>query len=283
MDPGNLAVDDFAWRMAELRRRGLRSIHGAAYTRPSVTTEAMNSWLEAGLSLLYPACCQLCGSERATAAEGFVCGQCQSRPQGVRFVTPPFCDRCGLPYDGAITTRFECGNCREMDLRFSQAKAAVVATDLILDVIHRYKYNRALWFEPFLASLLVRQASPDLASGGWDLIVPVPLHPMKQREREFNQADRLARNLGLASGLRVTDSLIRRTRPTRTQTRLGRTERADNVAGSFAPSPGAQLKGERVVVIDDVLTTGATTSACAEVLRQIGAGDVCVWTVARGL
>lgn len=64
-----------------------------------------------------------------------------------------------------------------MDLRFSQAKAAVVATDLILDVIHRYKYNRAMWFEPFLASLLVRQASPDLVSGGWDLIVPVPLHP----------------------------------------------------------------------------------------------------------
>jgi ComF family protein len=152
----------------------------------------------------------------------------------------------------------------------------------VLDVIHRYKYHRAVWFEPFLADLLVRQAAPTLAAEKWDLIVPVPLHPLKEREREFNQADRLARHLGRALGIPMHNRLLRRVKFTLTQTRLTRPERAANMEAAFAPRSGKELNGEKVVLVDDVLTTGATTHACAEAARQAGAGDVCVWTVARG-
>src|SRR5436309_9367053 len=118
------------------------------------------TWLEASLAFVYPPTCQICNRERATAREGYVCARCWSRDGGIRFIKPPFCERCGLPYEGDITTAFECSNCREMDLRFRSARAAVVAGGMVLEIIHRYKYQRALWFEPFLADLLFRQAEP---------------------------------------------------------------------------------------------------------------------------
>jgi ComF family protein len=154
---------------------------------------------------------------------------------------------------------------------------------LALEVIHRYKYYGALWFEPFLANLLIREAAPVLQAQEWDLIVPVPLHPLKRREREFNQAERLARRLSRAADIPCDFRLLRRVVVTRTQTQLSRAERAANMAGAFRMRSGRVLDGQRIVLVDDVFTTGATTNACAKVLSDNGAGAVCVWTVARGL
>lgn len=244
---------------------------------------ALASWLEAALGFLYPPVCQLCGKHRAGPGEGYVCGACWNRSGGVRFIRPPFCERCGLPFAGAVTTSFECSNCRGLELDFTSARAAVVASEVVLEVVHRYKYDRALWFEPFLAGLLVREARPVLAAGAWDAIVPVPLYPLKQREREFNQSTRLAARLSRATDIPLRTRWVRRTRPTRTQTLLTRAERAANMRNAFAPTPGTRIKGARVVLVDDVLTTGATTSSCARALRAAGAAEVCVWTVARGV
>jgi ComF family protein len=241
---------------------------------------ALKGWLEAGLGFLYPACCQLCGQKRAWPADGFVCGKCSA---AARFIRPPFCERCGMPSEGAITTPFECANCRELDLAFCSARSAVEASGKVLEAIHRYKYHRALWFEPFLAKLLLSQAVPELARQKWDGIVPVPLHARKRREREFNQAERLAGWLGQATGLPVKRRLLRRVVPTQTQTQLSRPQRLANVRNAFVLRPKARADGQRLVLLDDVFTTGATTSACARMLRQAGAAEVCVWTVARGI
>ncbi len=239
--------------------------------------------LEPALGFFFPNVCQICETGRATAREGFVCADCWSGRGAIKFIVPPFCERCGLPFAGDITTEFECSNCRDMELHFQFARAAVAAQGLAREVIHRYKYQRALWFEPFLGDLLIRQAESVLRASDWNLIVPVPLHSLKEREREFNQSERLARRLGEATGIPVNARLLRRVGVTRTQTQLTRAQRAANVRRAFAPRPGALLKGERVVLVDDVLTTGATASACAAVLRKQGAAEVCVWTVARGL
>jgi competence protein ComFC len=239
----------------------------------------LRSTWDAALNLIFPPVCQICREERAGIQTGYVGGECWSQ---VRFVTAPFCQRCGLPYAGNVTGSFVCGNCEDVKFHFRFARSAVVANPLVLQVIHRYKYNRALYFEPFLADLLVRQAVPSLQYEKWDLIVPVPLHPAKEREREFNQAERLARHLSRATHIPVNASLLRRVKPTETQTHLNREERAGNVRDAFAPRGPEKLNGEKIILLDDVLTTGATTSACARVLRRAGAGDLCVWTVARG-
>lgn len=245
-------------------------------------TQGWKSWLEASLSFLYPEVCQFCSRERATVSEGFIGAKCR---QHAMFIQAPFCSRCGLPFDGEITTAFECSNCKEMELHFVHARSAVAAQGMVLDLIHRYKYQRALWLEPFLAGLLIQQAAPALRAEKWDWIVPVPLHPLKESEREFNQAERLTQRLSTATGLPARNNLLRRVTATRTQTQLSRSERASNVQRAFAfdKKNGAALKGKRAVLVDDVLTTGATTSACAKVLRAHGASEVCVWTVARGL
>ncbi len=240
----------------------------------------VQNWLNTGLGFLSPETCQLCGEQPATAREGFVCRRCWTQ---VRFIRPPFCERCGLPYPGDVTAPFECANCREMELHFSSARSAVVARGIVREVIHRYKYQRALWFEPFLADLLIREASPALREQRWDFIVPVPLHPVKQREREFNQAGRLAGHLSAATKIPLNNKLLRRVMPTATQTLLTREQRAANMRGAFVAADRARLDGKRIVLVDDVFTTGATTSACARALRAAGAGEVCVWTVARGL
>jgi ComF family protein len=244
----------------------------------STVSSTLKSAWDAGLNLLYPPVCQICREERATAADGYVGPECSRR---LRYITAPFCERCGLPFEGDITLAFQCSNCQDIKLYFISARSAVLAEGVMLDVIHRYKYNQALWFEPFLAGLLIEKACPALATGNWDFLIPVPLYPVKKREREFNQAARLAAQLGRAAKIPVNEDLLHRVKPTTTQTRLTRQQRADNVRQAFAFCGRQPLQGENIVLLDDVLTTGATTNACARALHEAGAGDICVWTVAR--
>jgi len=236
-------------------------------------------WFNAAIGFFYPEVCQYCRQERATPDEGFICSECR---KNLKWIEAPFCDRCGLPFGGEISTVFVCNNCNDLTLHFRKARSAVLFEEIMMEVMHRYKYNQALWFERFLANCLVEQAVPELRKEPWDIIVPVPLHPRKEKEREFNQAERLARQLSRASGIPMSKRILRRVEPTRTQTRLSRKERLENVRKAFALFPGTHLNGQRIVLIDDVFTTGATSSSCAKVLRDAGAADVCVWTVARG-
>jgi ComF family protein len=240
----------------------------------------IQSAINTTLGLFYPQVCALCHDEPATVEGGFVGTKCR---QFVQYVRPPFCQRCGLPFEGDLTTSFECNNCRDMELFFTYARAAVVAKTVVLDAIHQFKYSRALWFENFLAGLLLGEAVPVLRAQNWNFIVPVPLHPLKQREREFNQAELLAAQLSRAACVPLNTKLLRRVKATATQTLLRRDQRAVNMHGAFAARDGVKLNGEKIVIVDDVFTTGATTNDCARALCAAGAGEVCVWTVARGL
>ena len=242
--------------------------------------ENLMKWVNQGFALLYPEVCQLCKAEPAAPKDGYVGLNCWSQ---VRFIRPPFCQRCGLPFEGDLTAAFVCSNCRDVKLYFTSARSAVVAKTVTLEVIHQFKYSRALWFENFLADLLLREAAPVLRNQHWDFIMPVPLHPLKEREREFNQSALLARRLSRATNIPCDEKTLRRTRPTETQTHLSRDKRAENMKSAFSVRPHAGLKRKRIVLVDDVFTTGATTNDCARALRDAGAEEVCVWTVARGL
>lgn len=262
----NCEADGLEKRAASARMDGLKTL--------------VQNAISTTLGLFYPEVCALCQDEAATAQDGFVGVQCRRQ---VQFVRPPFCQRCGLPFEGDITSSFDCTNCRTMELYFSYARAAVVSKTVVRAAIHHFKYSRALWFENFLAGLLIAEAAPVLRGQKESFIVPVPLHPLKRREREFNQAERLAAQLSRATGVTLNASLLERVKPTTTQTLLKREQRATNMRGAFAVPKGMTLDGERIILVDDVFTTGATTNDCARALRGAGAGDVCVWTVARGL
>lgn len=243
-------------------------------------TNSTLGWCNAALGWVYPEVCQVCHRNRAGPDQCFLCSACC---QEVRPILPPYCQRCGHPFPGQILGPFECNQCRKSQWSFSSARSAVVAQGVVREVIHQYKYNRSLWFEPLLAQWLAQAARPALEQEQWDWLVPVPLHPVKEREREFNQAERLARRLSAEVGIPLNTNMLRRVVSTPTQTFLSREERQDNVRQAFAWRGRPALAGKRIVVIDDVFTTGATTGACARVLRQAGAAEVCVWTVARGI
>jgi competence protein ComFC len=247
---------------------------------PRQFVKRASQWFEPLLGLIYPNVCQLCELEPATKAMGYVGQTCR---QEIKPIKAPFCDRCGLPFSGAITQHFECSNCKELDLAFKWSRASVVAEGPVREAIHHYKYNGQLWYEPFLVELWLQGARESVVTSGFDRLVPVPLHPWKQREREFNQSERLARAISREVGIPVDAQLLERIHHTRAQAKLDRADRIKNVQRAFQMRKGLRLNGQRILLIDDVLTTGATTSACAKALLEGGAGEVCVWTVARGL
>lgn len=237
--------------------------------------------LDQALGLIYPNICQLCLEEPATADVGFVGPSCERQ---VRRIRSPFCSRCGLPYSGDFSGSFSCANCQGIHFHFASARAAVQTSGPVLEALHRYKYEQALWFEPFLVQLLLASALPELGNMSFDGIVPVPLHSVRQRERTFNQAERLGAPLARSLGISLRTDLVQRLKPTATQTHLSRVARHANVRHAFSPAPNAPpaLAGSRWIVFDDVFTTGATTNAVAGVLRDMGAEQIIVWTLARG-
>ena len=230
---------------------------------------------------VYPHVCEFCGGEEAGPAESFICGKCRERRDAIRWVREPYCSKCGLWFPGAITTGFRCGNCFDLELVFTSARSATQYSGLVKEVIHRFKYGRNEWFEPFLGEVLIEAALPDLKTKPVDLIVPIPLFHTKRRIRGFNQAERLAQRLAKALDVPLDSTRLERVRDTDSQARLDRDDREANVKNAFR-FVGARLSGERVLLVDDVLTTGLTASACSVELLENGAGEVRVWTVARG-
>ncbi|MDB4459211.1 ComF family protein [bacterium] len=236
------------------------------------------------LSFIYPEICQLCEAQPAGPKEGYVCHPCRERAGGIRFIVPPFCDRCGLPFEGDITGDFECANCHDLKLHFLKSRSSVRTSNMILDVIHRYKYQRHLWFESLLVDLLEQVVRQQFDLSCIDLITPIPLHKTKKHKRGFNQAERLGKKLAKRLNVPFLPRTLERIRPTETQTRLTRKMRIQNVLNAFGPGIQInQVKNLRVLLIDDIMTTGATASACAKILKKHKASCITVTTISRGV
>ena len=237
-------------------------------------------WLRRVVDIVYPRNCQFCTEPLDEKQRGVVCPSCLAK---ARPIEPPFCRRCALPFEGKLTEPFECGYCQDLKFGFSRAVAACGAEGVVRDCIHRFKYNREMYFERHLAAWLIDAGTRWIDWRAVDAIVPVPLYPRRERQREFNQADRLARCLSRVVGAQVISGHLRRVKETGTQTRLDAVARRANMRGAFAVRRGGIFTGKRLVLVDDVFTTGATLDSCARILTQEGALDVIALTVARGV
>ena len=184
---------------------------------------------------------------------------------------------CSHPMVGAVT----CTNCNGRDWHLSTIVAACRYVGVAEELIKRFKYGRDRTLAPVLGDLLFSAMSdPRFAGKPFDAVVPVPLHSLREREREFNQSALLAAMLSKRLGSPV-HQLLRRVRATDPQTGLDREERMKNLKGAFQIRK-ASVKGLSLLLVDDVTTTGTTLDACAEVLREAGAKEVCAVVVARG-
>ncbi len=229
------------------------------------------------VSLFYPSFCAVC-SETVGAGEQ-LCPACAEEAPRLR---APFCAKCSQPFDGAITGAFTCANCADRVLHFEAAVSAYRSRGVVRKVMHDFKYGGQLHLRHQLGRWLCEAlADPRLAGRRFNSIVPVPLHPARERERGFNQAELLAAKLQRHCHLPVRP-LLQRIRYTTTQTQYDRRERMENLAGAFRLRRGATVQDLRVLLVDDVLTTGSTLSECAAVLKKSGALSVHAATAARG-
>ena len=237
---------------------------------------ALPEIFSAAASLLYPATCVVCSANVARTA--YLCGDCQERAPRI---VPPFCAKCSEPFPGAITQTFSCANCQHRVLHFDCAVAAYRSRGLVRRLVHQFKYAKQRYLRHPVAGWL-RETLHDSRLRGrhFDLIVPVPLHPARQRERGFNQAELLADLLAGPTNL-TTRNVLERIRYTTTQTAYDRAERMENLHGAFRLRKNRDVRGLHVLLIDDVLTTGSTLSECARVLRKAGAVSVHAATAAR--
>src|SRR4029450_5417072 len=218
---------------------------------------------QAAVSLLYPATCTIC--RKQVRAGEYLCDGCEAK---VIRIVPPFCETCSEPFDGSINTAFSCANCAHRTIYFDAAVRASRARGIVRDVIHEFKYNRQIHLRHLVARWLRAALDDERLSGyNFDVIVPVPLHPARQRERGFNQASLRAELLSAPTPIRCRP-LLKRIRYTTTQTALDRAERMENLHNAFRLRKNADVRGLPVLLIDDVLTTGSTLSEGAGVLKR---------------
>jgi len=230
----------------------------------------------AALDALLPPLCLSC--QVIVDQPGAVCPACWAK---LSFLGAPLCRRCGLPFPHDIGAEAECAACIADPPPWRRARAVLAYDESSRGLILGFKHADRLHGAPAFGRWLAR-AGADLVAEA-DLIVPVPLHWLRLALRRYNQAALLAAALGRVAGRPHIPDLLKRVKRTPSQGRLGRAERQKNVAGAFRVRPRhlARLAGAHVLLVDDVLTTGATARAAAKALLAAGAASVDVVALAR--
>jgi ComF family protein len=208
---------------------------------------------------------------------------CPSCLEEIHFIRSPLCPRCGVPFPATEGEDHLCGDCLRLEKPYAVARAVGRYEETLLTAIHRFKYKRRIGTGEVLGRIMA-----DFAAGIWNLkvidrIVPVPLHRKKLRERGFNQAVILAREISKRFGIPLDFMSLRRDVFTPPQVGLGREERSANVHGAFSARHPERLAGQRILLVDDVYTTGSTLAECARVLIRAKAEAVMVLTLARAV
>lgn len=201
----------------------------------------------------------------------------------IMFIHPPFCNKCGKPFVQRSGERSNCGQCEEHPMYFRQARAVALYDGALREYLAELKYRYRPELGLALGKLLVEGVKAYPGFRKIDLVVPIPIHPHKLAARGYNQAELLARPLQDYLGMKVQDQVLIRTKLTETQNALRKPERFANVKDAFQVVETLAVGGKRVLVIDDILTTGATVSEAARMLLKAGAISVDVLTLATGV
>lgn len=245
----------------------------------------VRGWLaeasDAILSVFFPAGCRICDKLLTRASRVPICEECLAS-----FEAPPEkkCELCGQPLAGMTEAEAEpvvCRACQQKVYAFERARSFGIYDGPLARAILLLKWERieplGAWFAQRLAEIAGREA--ELLTG--DVVVPVPLHRDRERQRGYNQAGLVSKPLARKLGLPHQSVLLMRTRPRPNKQVLSFEERWESVRGAFATRPGSQVDNKRVLLVDDVMTTGATLDACARALLESGAKSVIGLTVAR--
>jgi len=230
--------------------------------------------------IIYPKTCLACKNKLDEQEENeFICGHCWGK---IIKNTPPFCNSCGRQLKKNNFGKSVCPKCLKTKLYFDRAFSPCVYDGVIKELIHEFKYNGKAYLGKTLSRLLIEFISEfDLPLKYLDYVIPVPLHKTRLREREFNQAQVLSQYIAEEFNLPMLNDALFRSRYTETQTGLEMDKRVINVAESFLVERPEIISGKNILLIDDVMTTGATSSEAARSLKGSGANIVFLLTLAN--
>ncbi|WP_298272934.1 ComF family protein [Geobacter sp.] len=236
------------------------------------------AFLRGLLDILFPPLCHVCRKPVPEAGELHLCPGCRG---AMTPVVSPFCPVCGVPHGTEGGIDHPCGDCLTAPPPFEAARGALLFDGPVQELIHRFKYGHKVHLRRPLALLAVEQLSAFVGEASPEVIVPVPLHRARLRERGFNQALLIGEVMARRWGVPLVRDALRRVRPTAPQVGLSAAERRENVRGAFAVAAPGPIAGRRVLLVDDVCTTASTLAECARALRRGGAASVVAVTVAR--
>jgi ComF family protein len=228
------------------------------------------------INLIYPARCIVCKRYILDKdKQKFICDLCQST---IKKNIPPFCKYCSRHIDDGSSI---CKECKDKTFYFDEAFSSCVYEDPLREIIHQFKYNGKDYLGRFLAGLLIEFINTyKLPMKDFDFIIPIPLYPSKLRQREYNQALILAEYIAKEFKLKLLKDALYKIRNTPAQAELDSQQRWKNISDCFRVNPKISLKDKNILLIDDILTTGATTSEAAKTLKSKGARKVTVLVLA---
>ena len=234
------------------------------------------------LGLIYPKSCFGCQRPLNPQSHIYLCFDCWNKLGSS--IIPPFCTICGRPIDMLDVKRADkCSLCTEDHYYFKLGYTAALYDGLVKDCIHSFKYSYNTYLAGTLAQLMINFSLRYIEFKEIDVLVSVPLHWKRLRERGFNQAELLAKKISVRLGIPLEKRGLCRIRHILSQTQLQRQERLHNVKGAFVVKRADSFTGKRILLVDDVFTTGATLNECSRVLLQAGAKEVWVFSLARGV
>ncbi|WP_309398025.1 ComF family protein [Cerasicoccus maritimus] len=237
------------------------------------------TWGRNALDLIYPRECLVTGEP----VENNSPCRYLSIPalERIYFIHEPHCGTCGAPFFGELIALRDCPHCRELNPAYANGRSLFFLRDTGREFIHELKYRNGQRLVPDLSPIL-RRAPRYLEFLAGSILVPIPLHPVRERERGYNQSLLIALQLGEISGCPVQD-ILERVKFTETQTRLDRSQRQANMRDAFAVKKGVNLSpDQRLVLVDDVFTTGATLNSAAKILLKAGVQQIDVATLGHG-
>lgn len=232
------------------------------------------------IGFAYPRYCINC-MRPADGPGKYICWECSRKMEF--HASRGFCRICGKSFDSLPGGEFTCAECSDRPPAFDAARSAVHYKNPVSRMLIMLKYNKATYLKEDLACLLEACIARHYGKESIALLCPVPVHPRRLRERGYNQADELAKTVSSRMKIPVMSNALIRLKYTPSQTKLNADERRANIRGAFGVNPmiADALNGKTVLVVDDVMTTGATLNAAAVALKHAGAAKVIAATVAR--
>lgn len=240
-------------------------------------------WLQAALDFVFPAECTYCHKFSGDDRVAIFCQSCWDK---IAIISGPVCPQCGQPYVSEValqkTPHFMCGACRTRKIFFDRAVTTAYYETVLKEAIHQFKFNHKTGLGKHLAQLMIDHLSEELAISQYHAILPVPLHKIRQRRRGYNQSAILARHIARHYQIPLIVNNLVRIRYTDSQALLkGQKARQANVKNAFRVTHPTSLCDKHVILIDDVLTTGATVNECSKTLKEAGVKSILVFTLSR--